>query len=96
MAFMLAVLLGDAEARRRGEARPARRLGHGDRTLGSERFGSMKASGGVVFDQVSKRYGKVTAVDECRSGRPGQLVTLLGPSGSARRRRCEWSRGSNR
>jgi iron(III) transport system ATP-binding protein len=42
----------------------------------------MKASGGVVFEHVTKRYGDVTAVDDVGfEVRPGQLVTLLGPSG---------------
>jgi iron(III) transport system ATP-binding protein len=42
----------------------------------------MKASGGVVFDHVTKRYGDVSAVDDVSfEVRPGQLVTLLGPSG---------------
>ena len=41
-----------------------------------------KASGGVVFDGVTKRYNDVTAVaDVSFEVRPGQLVTLLGPSG---------------
>jgi iron(III) transport system ATP-binding protein len=41
-----------------------------------------KASGGVVFERVSKRYADVTAVDDVSfEVRPGQLVTLLGPSG---------------
>src|SRR5688572_21359890 len=41
-----------------------------------------KASGGVVFDRVSKRYGDVTAVDEVSFRvQPAQLCTLLGPSG---------------
>jgi iron(III) transport system ATP-binding protein len=41
-----------------------------------------KASGGVVFEHVSKRYADVTAVDGVSfEVRPGQLVTLLGPSG---------------
>jgi iron(III) transport system ATP-binding protein len=43
---------------------------------------AMKASGGVVFDHVTKRYGDVAAVDDVSfEVRPGQLVTLLGPSG---------------
>ena len=38
--------------------------------------------GGVVFDRVSKRYGKLTVVDEVSfTVSPGELVTLLGPSG---------------
>jgi iron(III) transport system ATP-binding protein len=38
--------------------------------------------GGVVFDQVSKRYGSVTAVDSVSFRiEPATLVTLLGPSG---------------
>ena len=41
-----------------------------------------KASGGVVFDRVTKHYNDVTAVDDISfEVRPGQLVTLLGPSG---------------
>jgi len=41
-----------------------------------------KASGGVVFERVSKRYGEVTAVDDVSfTVAPGELVTLLGPSG---------------
>ena len=41
-----------------------------------------KPSGGVVFDRVSKRYGKVTVVDDVSfTVSPGELVTLLGPSG---------------
>ena len=41
-----------------------------------------KASGGVVFDRVSKRYGKLTVVDDVSfTVSPGELVTLLGPSG---------------
>ena len=41
-----------------------------------------KASGGVVFDRVSKRYGDVTAVDAVSfTVQPGTLCTLLGPSG---------------
>ena len=40
------------------------------------------AAGGVVFDRVSKRYGKLTVVDEVSfTVSPGELVTLLGPSG---------------
>jgi iron(III) transport system ATP-binding protein len=39
-------------------------------------------SGGVVFDNVSKRYGNVTAVDSVSfTIEPATLVTLLGPSG---------------
>jgi iron(III) transport system ATP-binding protein len=41
-----------------------------------------KASGGVVFERVSKRYGEVAAVDDVSfTVAPGELVTLLGPSG---------------
>ena len=41
-----------------------------------------KASGGVLFDHITKRYNDVTAVDDVSfEVRPGQLVTLLGPSG---------------
>jgi iron(III) transport system ATP-binding protein len=45
-----------------------------------------KQSGGVVFENVSKRYGErgseVTAVDRVSfTVAPGELVTLLGPSG---------------
>ena len=41
-----------------------------------------KAAGGVVFDRVSKRYGKLTVVDDVSfTVAPGELVTLLGPSG---------------
>ena len=41
-----------------------------------------KASQGVVFDHVSKRYGDVTAVDDVSfTVEPGTLCTLLGPSG---------------
>src|SRR3954469_19008366 len=40
------------------------------------------AAGGVVFDRVSKRYGKMTVVDDVSfTVAPGELVTLLGPSG---------------
>jgi len=36
-----------------------------------------KASGGVVFDRVSKRYGKLTVVDDVSfTVSPGELVTL--------------------
>jgi iron(III) transport system ATP-binding protein len=39
-------------------------------------------SGGVVFENVSKRYGNVTAVDSVSfTIEPATLVTLLGPSG---------------
>ena len=39
-------------------------------------------TGGVVFEQVTKRYGSVTAVDDVSfSVAQGELVTLLGPSG---------------
>ena len=39
-------------------------------------------SGGVVFERVSKRYGKLTVVDDVSfTVSPGELVTLLGPSG---------------
>jgi len=39
-------------------------------------------TGGVVFDNVSKRYGNVTAVDNVSfTIEPATLVTLLGPSG---------------
>src|SRR6185503_18104969 len=42
----------------------------------------MKAEGGVVFENVTKRYGDVAAVSDVSfEVRPGQLVTLLGPSG---------------
>ena len=42
----------------------------------------MKAAGGVVFEQVTKRYNDVAAVSDVSfEVRPGQLVTLLGPSG---------------
>jgi iron(III) transport system ATP-binding protein len=42
----------------------------------------MKASGGVVFQHVTKRYNDVAAVSDVSfEVRPGQLVTLLGPSG---------------
>ena len=42
----------------------------------------MTQAGGVVFDRVSKRYGKLTVVDEVSfTVAPGELVTLLGPSG---------------
>jgi iron(III) transport system ATP-binding protein len=41
-----------------------------------------KASGGVVFEHVTKRYGEVVAVDDVSFDVvPGELVTLLGPSG---------------
>jgi iron(III) transport system ATP-binding protein len=41
-----------------------------------------KASGGVVFEHVTKRYNDVSAVSDVSfEVRPGQLVTLLGPSG---------------
>jgi len=41
-----------------------------------------KNAGGVVFDQVTKRYGDVTAVDDVSFRvAPGELATLLGPSG---------------
>jgi iron(III) transport system ATP-binding protein len=41
-----------------------------------------KKAGGVVFDQVSKRYGSFTAVDSVSfTIEPATLVTLLGPSG---------------
>src|SRR4051812_12871430 len=41
-----------------------------------------KASQGVVFEHVSKRYGDVTAVDDVSFNvEPGTLCTLLGPSG---------------
>ena len=40
------------------------------------------ASGGVVFERVTKRYGDVTAVDDISFRvAHGELVTLLGPSG---------------
>ena len=42
----------------------------------------MKAEGGVVFENVTKRYNDVAAVSDVSfEVRPGQLVTLLGPSG---------------
>jgi iron(III) transport system ATP-binding protein len=42
----------------------------------------MKSEGGVVFQDVTKRYGDVTAVSDVSfEVKPGQLVTLLGPSG---------------
>jgi iron(III) transport system ATP-binding protein len=41
-----------------------------------------KGAGGVVFERVSKRYGKVTAVDDVSFRvAAGELATLLGPSG---------------
>ena len=41
-----------------------------------------KKIGGVEFRSVSRRYGKVTAVDRISfKVEPGTLVTLLGPSG---------------
>ncbi|MDK9694763.1 MAG: ABC transporter ATP-binding protein [Siculibacillus sp.] len=43
---------------------------------------SAKKIGGVEFRSVSRRYGKVTAVDQISfKVEPGTLVTLLGPSG---------------
>jgi iron(III) transport system ATP-binding protein len=40
------------------------------------------STGGVVFDNVSKKYGHVTAVDSVSfTIEPATLVTLLGPSG---------------
>ena len=40
------------------------------------------ATDGVVFENVTKRYGSVTAVDAVSFNvRQGHLVTLLGPSG---------------
>src|SRR5205823_1401553 len=45
-------------------------------------FAMTKASGGVVFEHVTKRYNDVAAVDDVSfEVRRGQLVTLLGPSG---------------
>ncbi|HEY6134979.1 MAG TPA: ABC transporter ATP-binding protein [Rubrivivax sp.] len=42
----------------------------------------MAHGGGVEFERVSKRYGKVTAVDAVSFHiAPGELVTVLGPSG---------------
>ena len=42
----------------------------------------MNQSGAVVFDQVSKRYGAMTAVDNISFEiEAGTLVTVLGPSG---------------
>ena len=39
-------------------------------------------AGGVVFENVTKRYGDVTAVDDVSFRvAQGELVTLLGPSG---------------
>ena len=39
-------------------------------------------AGGVVFENVTKRYGGVTAVDDVSFRvAQGELVTLLGPSG---------------
>ena len=39
-------------------------------------------SGALVFDHVTKQYGKVTAVNDVSFSIPkGHLVTLLGPSG---------------
>ena len=68
-----------AEAHRRGEARAARGGRAGDGTL---RDRMDKAAGGVVFENVTKRYGDVTAVDDVSFDvAAGQLVTLLGPSG---------------
>ena len=41
-----------------------------------------KKSGGVVFENVTKRYGEVTAVDDVSFRvENAELVTLLGPSG---------------
>jgi iron(III) transport system ATP-binding protein len=41
-----------------------------------------EASGGVVFENVAKRYNDVLAVDDVSfEVRQGELVTLLGPSG---------------
>jgi iron(III) transport system ATP-binding protein len=43
---------------------------------------SSSKPGGVVFDNVTKRYGNVTAVDRVSfTIEPATLVTLLGPSG---------------
>jgi iron(III) transport system ATP-binding protein len=43
---------------------------------------SNSKAGGVIFDNVSKRYGNVTAVDSVSfTIEPATLVTLLGPSG---------------
>jgi iron(III) transport system ATP-binding protein len=42
----------------------------------------MRAEGGVVFEQVTKLYGGVTAVQDVSfEVKPGELATLLGPSG---------------
>ena len=41
-----------------------------------------KLSQGVAFENVTKRYGDVTAVDDVSfTVEPGTLCTLLGPSG---------------
>ena len=39
-------------------------------------------AGSVIFENVSKQFGSVTAIDDVSfTIEPGQLVTLLGPSG---------------
>jgi len=54
-------------------------------------------AGSVALRNIVKRHGTLTVLKGVDLDiRPGEFFALLGPSGRARRRRCAFSRASNR